>query len=512
MFSIGSLNTGGWRQLSRISSKVTVVAVLVLLCIGADYYAHFVLHTEIVFTHLFYLPIVVTGFWWGRRAIWIAILLGAWFMASSVLAGLDAPNIPQFLRFGMLIVVSVVVGTLREQSLKTESVLRETRDYLDSLIQHSNVPIVVLDRQGRITLFNTAFEHLTGYGADEMLGQLSEALIPEESREEALQKINEALAAGEHWEALEIPIRCADGRVAICLWNSSNIYTPDGKTLLATIAQGQDITQRKRAEEALEERTKELQEAQEQLIVKEKLASVGQLAAGVAHEINNPLGTILLFSDIMCKELPPDDSRRGDLQMIMNETTRCKTIVSDLLNFARQNEVLAQSTDVNTLLCETVEEIKIQPIFEQVQTILRLDPTLPKIQADPAQLKEIFINIMTNAAEAMKGGGSLTITTEPTADEIIKIAFQDTGCGIPKENLSKIFTPFFTTKPIGKGTGLGLAIVYGIIKMHRGQIYVESEVGVGSTFTITLPIKLPIISSGTTEAFRTEQPSNALPR
>ncbi|MGB3903872.1 MAG: cache domain-containing protein [Anaerolineae bacterium] len=246
-----------------------------------------------------------------------------------------------------------------------------------------------------------------------------------------------------------------------------------------------------------------LRTTEQQLIQSEKLASVGQLAAGVAHEINNPLGTILLFSDIMHKELPPDDSRRDDVQMIISETTRCKTIVSDLLNFARQNEVLAQNTDINALLDETVEEIKIQPIFEEVGITLRLNPTLSQIQADPAQLKEVFINIMTNAAEAIEQGGSLTITTEPTEDEMIKIVFQDTGCGIPEENLSKIFTPFFTTKPIGKGTGLGLAIVYGIIKMHRGQIYVESEVGVGSTFTITLPIKLALATAQTTTAVRT---------
>jgi two-component system NtrC family sensor kinase len=232
-----------------------------------------------------------------------------------------------------------------------------------------------------------------------------------------------------------------------------------------------------------------LRTAEQQLIQSEKLASVGQLAAGVAHEINNPLGTILLFSDIMYKELPSDDSRRDDLQMIINESKRCKTIVSDLLNFARQNEVLAQNTDVNALLSQTIEEIEIQPIFEEVRIVPQLEPALPNIQADPAQLKEVFINIMTNAAEAMAEGGSLTIVTEPTIDEMIKITFQDTGCGIPEDNLSKIFTPFFTTKPIGKGTGLGLAIVYGIIKMHRGQIYVDSEVGVGSTFTITLPIQ-----------------------
>jgi two-component system NtrC family sensor kinase len=232
-----------------------------------------------------------------------------------------------------------------------------------------------------------------------------------------------------------------------------------------------------------------LRTTEQQLIQSEKLASVGQLAAGVAHEINNPLGTILLFSDIMFKELPPDDSRRDDLQMIIGETKRCKTIVSDLLNFARQNEVLAQSTDVKALVSQTIEEIKVRPVFEKVQIIPRLDPNTPEIQADSAQLKEVFINIMTNAAEAMEGGGILTITAEPTTDEMLKISFKDTGCGIPEENLSKIFTPFFTTKPIGKGTGLGLAIVYGIIKMHRGQIYVDSEIGEGSTFTITLPIK-----------------------
>lgn len=250
-----------------------------------------------------------------------------------------------------------------------------------------------------------------------------------------------------------------------------------------------------------------LRTTEQQLIQSEKLASVGQLAAGVAHEINNPLGTILLFSDIIKKELPTDDSRRDDVQMIIDETTRCKIIVSDLLNFARQNEVLAQSTDVNELLRQTVEDVQVQPMFEKVEIHSRLDATLPDIQADPAQLREVFVNIMTNAAEAMEEGGSLTITTGPTADEMIKIAFQDTGCGIPEENLSKIFTPFFTTKPIGRGTGLGLAIVYGIIKVHRGQIYVASEVGVGSTFTITLPIKLPIAPVETAEVLRTEQPS-----
>jgi two-component system NtrC family sensor kinase len=255
-----------------------------------------------------------------------------------------------------------------------------------------------------------------------------------------------------------------------------------------------------------------LRTTEQQLIQSEKLASVGQLAAGVAHEINNPLGTILLFSDIMRKELPADDPRRDDVTMIIDEATRCKTIVSDLLNFARQNEVLAQTTDVNALLADTIDEITIQPVFEHVKIVSQLDPSLPNIQADPAQLREVFVNLMTNAAEAMDDGGSLTITTASAEDEMIKIAFKDTGCGIPEQNLSRIFTPFFTTKAIGKGTGLGLAIVYGIIKMHRGQIYVESKVGVGSTFTITLPVRLPILPVEAGESADTEQTSQAQPK
>jgi len=252
-----------------------------------------------------------------------------------------------------------------------------------------------------------------------------------------------------------------------------------------------------------------LRATEQQLIQSEKLASVGQLAAGVAHEINNPLGTILLFADIMRKELPPEDPRRDDAKMIMEEATRCKTIVSDLLNFARQNEVLAQTTDVNALLTDTIKEITVQPVFEQVQVITELEPELPSIQADPAQLREVFVNLMTNAAEAMEGGGTLIIRTKEAEDDMISTSFEDTGCGIPEANLSKIFTPFFSTKPIGKGTGLGLAIVYGIVKMHRGQIYVESEEGVGSTFTITLPRRLPASTPLPDEEVVVEQESVA---
>jgi two-component system NtrC family sensor kinase len=234
-----------------------------------------------------------------------------------------------------------------------------------------------------------------------------------------------------------------------------------------------------------------LERTQQELMHKEKLASMGQLAAGVAHEINNPLGTILLFSDVMYKESSDDDPHREDLKMIINEATRCKNIVADLLNFARQQEILAEETEVHHLLRQVIRGVQLQPLFEKVEIVQRFDPELPSIQADSAQLQQIFVNLLNNAAEAMAGGGTILIETRQSDEHWVEIKISDTGCGIPEENLGRLFTPFFTTKAHGKGTGLGLSIVYGIIKMHRGQIAVKSELDKGTTFTITLPVRLP---------------------
>jgi two-component system NtrC family sensor kinase len=249
---------------------------------------------------------------------------------------------------------------------------------------------------------------------------------------------------------------------------------------------------------ALDNMAETLKETQQELLHKENLASMGQLAAGVAHELNNPLGTILLYSNIVCKETLANAKHQNDLRMVINETNRCKTIVRNLLDFARQNEILAQPTELNKLLEELVAEQKKHPKFENVRVVLELDPEVPTIQADPLQLQQVFTNLMNNAAEAMevKGGGTLTIVTRlAPLGQGIKVSFTDTGHGISEENRAKLFQPFFTTKPVGKGTGLGLSIVYGIVKMHGGQIQVLSEEGKGSTFTVTLPMKLPVTPS-----------------
>ena len=236
----------------------------------------------------------------------------------------------------------------------------------------------------------------------------------------------------------------------------------------------------------------ELEETQAQLIRKEKLASMGQLAAGVAHQLNNPLGTILLFSDILLQDMPEDADGSEDVQMIAREARRAKEIVTALLNFARQQKVWAQPTALDTLLRELIESARQQPAYDPIQIVEQIAPDLPQIEADPAQLPNIFVNLMDNAADAMPDGGTLTIQADPSPDHrSVVVQVKDTGCGIPPEHIKQLFSPFFTTKPVGQGTGLGLSIAYGIVKMHQGTIQVKSQAGKGTTFTVTLPVRLP---------------------
>jgi two-component system NtrC family sensor kinase len=241
---------------------------------------------------------------------------------------------------------------------------------------------------------------------------------------------------------------------------------------------------------ALQRANRKLEAAQRQLIQSEKLAAMGQLAAGVAHEINNPLGTVLIYGHLLEDQMEKDDPRSADARIIVSETERCRKIVSGLLNFARQSKLHLLSTDMPKLLEDTAREAEAQFPGHTVEIIRKSDPDLPRIELDPDQMKQVLINIIVNSLEVMPNGGTLTLEARMSADRnTMRVGITDTGPGISEENQAKLFQPFFTTKPIGKGTGLGLPIAYGIIKMHRGGISVHSRLGKGTTFTLTLPMK-----------------------
>jgi len=233
-----------------------------------------------------------------------------------------------------------------------------------------------------------------------------------------------------------------------------------------------------------------LKETQSQLIQAEKLASLGQLSAGIAHELNNPLGAVLLYANILEEEMEENNPRREEITTIVKEATRCKEIVKGLLDFARQTRIHPEDTDVGLLLKDiaSICRREIEAQKKSIKIKLELNPQTFICSIDAAQLKQALLNIALNGIEAMSDEGILTIRGFATANKF-KIEIEDTGCGIPEENLSKIFDPFFTTKKIGKGTGLGLATAHGIIKMHRGNIQVESKVGKGTKMIVTLPCR-----------------------
>ncbi|MEA1928504.1 MAG: ATP-binding protein, partial [Candidatus Auribacterota bacterium] len=240
----------------------------------------------------------------------------------------------------------------------------------------------------------------------------------------------------------------------------------------------------------LAQSNKELADTQDALMQSERLASMGHLAAGIAHEVNNPLGVVLMYAHLMLEDLEEESRLKQDAKMIVDQADRCKKIVAGLLHFARQNKVLREPIDIRELMdkgCSSVVRPK--------NVTIEVEDTLnnPVAELDREQILQVLTNLISNACAAMDKGGKITITARDTPERI-SISVRDTGVGIPPENQSKIFEPFFTTKQIGKGTGLGLAVTYGIIKMHCGEILVESNSDpdsgpTGTIFTINLPRK-----------------------
>jgi len=243
---------------------------------------------------------------------------------------------------------------------------------------------------------------------------------------------------------------------------------------------------------SLKERDERLKEyTQQQIMKSERLATLGQLAAGVAHEINNPLGAVLMYTHLSLEEMESEDTRRQNLEKVVGEATRCRDIVKGLLDFARQTEPKVEESDVNGILNRTLSLVENQALFQNVKVKKLLTSSLPKVMMDSNQIQQVFTNIILNAAEAIEGEGELIVVTRRAPDnKHIEIEFTDTGCGIPPENHEKIFDPFFTTKEVGRGTGLGLAISYGIIARHKGTINIRSKPGKGSTFIVRLPLKI----------------------
>jgi len=357
---------------------------------------------------------------------------------------------------------------------RAEEELRENEEKLRLIFDSVADGITVSDLDGNIEQLNEAVARLHGYNnKEELIRQSTFDLIAEEDHIRAMENLKRTLEVGYVGNA-EYTLLTKDGRKFLAELNTTVLKGVSGNpTGFITITR--DVTKHK--------------EMEQQLILTDRLASVGELASGIAHELNNPLTGVIGFSQLLLdKDIPGDI--KSDLQVIYSEAQRAAQVVKGLLTFARKHTPVRQSVNINTIIERVLKLRAYEQRVNNIRVDTHLAPDLPEVMGDHFQLQQVFLNIIINAEYFMvetHGEGTLTITTKKTGD-IIKVSFNDDGPGINQENLSHLFDPFFTTKEVGKGTGLGLSICHGIITEHEGRIYVESELGQGVTFIVELPI------------------------
>ncbi|MEJ2656268.1 MAG: PAS domain S-box protein, partial [Desulfobacterales bacterium] len=359
------------------------------------------------------------------------------------------------------------------------------RQLLDKVIQSSHNAIVVADMNGNILLMNQAAEILFGYSMEEAIRTKSAAIFyPPGKAKEIMKKMRSENFGGRgKLIAMRVEVVNATGETIPAEMTGTIIY--EGEEEVATTGIFYDLREKIAGE-------KKLKEALIRINRSEKMAALGQLAAGVAHEINNPLTGILLYANLALERLDPEDPLRKYLKSVINDTDRCKEIVKGLLAYSRQTIPTKETFQINSLVEHSLTLIKDQKRFLNIKLVKEMSQETMLIHADQNQLSQVIINLVLNAIDAMNRKGTLTFRTYRNKNaKKAYIEISDTGCGIPKENLSKVFDPFFTTKGPEKGTGLGLSTSYGIIKKNGGKISIKKSTPMGTAFLIELPLYEP---------------------
>jgi PAS domain S-box-containing protein len=452
------------------------------------------------------------------RKSWIVVVSAPY---SDVIALMQKSR-----RFYSLLIVSIFITTLLasgatiitykkkikaeektkhlENQRRLEREIEISKDFLENIIENTKTNLMVIDKDLVVRTINTAQARTLGRPKKNIIGRPLFSLFPHNLAPYEgipIEAIFQKTLAGRSFEIRDYRITGIQAMPIYLAMNISPLLI-DGKTPGILITSN-DVTKRVELEEALKQYTVELEDKvdkgtatakklEQQVLHSEKLAALGRLAAGVAHEIGNPLTSISTFAQLL-REMATDEFTQSSLDIINNHIQRITEIVRRMSTFSRADSLNIKFVQLNDVVNSTLDLMRFDKRMKSTIEIgVSLDPGLPKTMIDEGQMSQVFINIILNALDAMPDGGKLTITTRHEKvyqgrDDIL-IGFADTGVGISKDSLEKIFDPFYTTKEVGKGTGLGLSVSYNIVRRFKGDIKVESELGKGTVFTIILPV------------------------
>jgi two-component system, NtrC family, sensor kinase len=372
---------------------------------------------------------------------------------------------------------------LKKYTKNLEILVREANDELEraykfreNIIENSPDAIVSVKRGGEIVIFNSAAEKLLGHSKDNVVGKMNIVdLYPPGVAKQIMKDLRSEDFGGKGiLQKREVEILHKDGRPIPVYISASILY--EGFQESGSVGIFTDLTEKKKL--------------QKQLIRSEKLSALGQLSAGIAHEINQPLTGVLTFASLLLKKFQDDEQTRKDLEIIVSETQRIRKIVHGVLDFARETPVQKKPCSINEVIEKTLAIIVRQERFLGILLTTDLESALPPVLVDENLMRQVFMNLALNGIDSMKGKGTLTVRTRKI-NNYVEVDFSDTGSGISEDIMEKIFDPFFSTKSSseGSGLGLGLSVSYGIVRNHNGEIMVSSVPGQGATFTVRIPVK-----------------------
>ena len=377
--------------------------------------------------------------------------------------------------------VIAVIESIRDitDTRLLETSLKESNEFLNRLLDSLVGMVVAADLEGRILFVNKSVKRMLGYRVNDLVGMNLRNLT--DSSE--LFRMRRALEEGQGQAlGVETYVRDKSGEKIPVRVNAATVHR-DGKPV-ATVGIFTDLRERLKMEGTLVQ-------ARMQVVQSDKLARLGRMAAGVAHELNNPLTGITVFADLARDSLPPDHPVRADLDGIIEDAERCRNIIRGLLDYSRQSEIQVEELDLNRVVEAAFNLTRDHAMYIHVKVERHYHPEPLLVQGDEQLLRQVFINLVGNALDAMEGRGVLTVTTGLDDDGMRFAEVSDTGPGISQENAEKVFDPFFTTKEVGKGTGLGLSVVYGVVARHGGRVTLKHTGPDGTTFRVKLPAQAP---------------------